>query len=96
MKHEASTKEIADARVLGQRLESLIERLGREKAPESTIRFFTGVRNNVRKIESGIIDDFIDLMSYQLRDSWQHGLDPIMDKEADDLVYGIKERLNLP
>ena len=96
MNYEASSKEIADAKDLGERLESLIERLGREKAPESTIRFFTGFRNNVGKIERGIIEDFIGLMSYQLRDSWQYGLDPIVDKEADDLVYGIKERLNLP
>jgi hypothetical protein len=96
MKYQASSKEIVDARDLGKRLESLIERLRSEKSPESTIRFFTGFRNNVNKIENGIIDDFIDLMSYQLRDSWQHGLDPIVDKEADDLVYGIKERLNIP
>lgn len=86
---EPTEFEKALARKVIARLDLLIARVTEDGRDFGRDRFYEGFRNNVALIEKGIIGDFIELMNYQLGDSWEYGLDNELDSEVQDLVHGL-------
>lgn len=75
------------AQRVGERLDRLIAEMKGRGSGEPEVLFYDGFRANVRLIEQGVLGEFIDLMRYQLRDSWDYGLDKELDLDVQNLVY---------
>ena len=84
-----SPREIFLADSIISRLDKRISKLELESAYEGEIRFYKGFQANVIRIRDGQVGDFIELMNYQLTDSWEYTKDRVLDAEVQELVHGL-------